>query len=167
MLSPYAPVWTGNEPTYTAAIAVTRDVVAGERCDVSVVANDADGAMTDRIELPAVELATLAGGDLTGVDAEADRVLAAYGWTRTGEWSPADTALYAPVARVTRSTRERIARIEGTDIYVSFDIRFDQVLIQRGEHLSDDRGEALLMTHEEWSQLVEQARRLRARAALG
>lgn len=56
---------------------------------------------------------------------------------------------------------ERIAQVYGTDIFVTFDASFDDVTIQRGEHLSDERGEALRMTHAEFNQLVDQARRLR------
>lgn len=102
-----------EETTYTAALATASDVVANGLCDVSVVENEvityrqgSDGydipvyGMTSTVALDAVETTVRTDADSYGdAETEADDILAANGWTRTGDWEPSDNAYYAPVAK--------------------------------------------------------------------
>src|ERR1043165_7087683 len=63
-----------------------------------------------------------------------------------------------------RPARERVSRVQRTGLFVTFDESFDQVWIQRGEDLSDERGDGIRMTMAEWTELVDQARKIRALA---
>jgi hypothetical protein len=103
--------------TYTAAIGTASDVVLGDFCDVTVVENAFIGyrefevggemalaeeyGMTDKVALDSVETGVRIDDEnsLTSAPDSADKILAANGWTRTGDWTTADNALYAPVER--------------------------------------------------------------------
>lgn len=101
------------EQTYTAALATASAVVFGDFCDVSVVENEvisyrqgSDGydapvyGMTSVVAMEAVETTVRTDADdLSDAETEADEILAANGWVRTGDWQPADTAYYALVER--------------------------------------------------------------------
>jgi hypothetical protein len=87
--------------TYTAAIGTAADVVAGEFCDVSVIANDGEGMLTDNIAMHADTAIPVSHPDVLGVvEADAERVLTEKGWRVTGKWFVADNALYAPAEQV-------------------------------------------------------------------
>lgn len=86
--------------TYTAAIGTADDVVTGEFCDVSVIAEDAEGMLTDKVEFMAETAIRTDHEDVLGVvEEDAERVLSENGWQVTGKWSVTDNALYAPVER--------------------------------------------------------------------
>jgi hypothetical protein len=100
--------------TFTAAIGTASDVVTGDYCDVTVIENaivnyrtDGDGnevpeyGLTDKIALGSVDtdVRTDADDSLTSAPDAADKILTANGWTRTGDWTTASNALYAPVER--------------------------------------------------------------------
>jgi len=102
-----------EDTMYTAALATASDVVSGDFCDVSVVENEVisyrqgtDGydipvyGMTSVVALDAVETTVRTDADNYGAaETEADDILAANGWVRTGDWEPSDNAYYAPVER--------------------------------------------------------------------
>jgi antitoxin (DNA-binding transcriptional repressor) of toxin-antitoxin stability system len=88
--------------TYTAAIGLVSGVVAGDRCDVSVIENDAEGNMSMTVAMDAIELDVRTDDeDVSGkVYQAADDELSNQGWRRTGDWDDAaGDAAYAPVER--------------------------------------------------------------------
>lgn len=104
---------SAEQDTYTAALATASDVVFGDFCDVSVVESEvisyrqgSDGydipvyGMTSVVAMDAVETTVRTDADSYGhAESEADEILAANGWIRTGDWEPSDNAYYAPVAK--------------------------------------------------------------------
>jgi prevent-host-death family protein len=98
--------------TYTAAIGLLSDVVAGDFCDVSVAENDilsyrhdANGdevpvySMGSNVVMDAVELPVRVDADDKGerIEDAADEALRAAGWRRVDGWESADNAAYATV----------------------------------------------------------------------
>lgn len=100
--------------TYTAAVAIVSDCVAGEFCDVTVLENEIvnyretdQGEEVPEYGMTAVQAMACTETDVRVDDEDmlgkagpaADVVLAAAGWTRVEGWSVADTAMYALVER--------------------------------------------------------------------
>lgn len=87
--------------TYTAAIATASDVVAGDFCDVSVIENDVQGNLTNKVILGPQEL-TVRTDDLDKLEksqAEAKDLLEAAGYKVVGGWEISSNAAYALVLR--------------------------------------------------------------------
>lgn len=98
--------------TYAAALCNVADCLPHGMCDVAVYETeitgyrvDGDGAdvpdygLTDRAAMAAVDTDVPVAGDQAGLAERADAVLAANGWTRTGDWEPSQNAYYADVVR--------------------------------------------------------------------
>lgn len=97
-------------PTHIAVIALLADVVEGDYCTVSVVEADTshgklddDGneipeyVTSDRVTLPDVDTSVRTDSERGAeLPAEADRILAANGYARIGDWESSDNAAYAP-----------------------------------------------------------------------
>jgi hypothetical protein len=98
--------------THFAALGTAADVVAGDHFDVTVAnaeihtyRTDDDGNETPEYTMGSTVVMGPVDTDVRiddedshlKIEAAADTVLAAHGWTRTGPWESADNAAYAPV----------------------------------------------------------------------